>query len=59
MDSAKNRFIDGIPFEVIQTQEENLKFQEGKKAAKSGKKRDNAKGLDWILGYDSEKKEQA
>jgi hypothetical protein len=57
MESAKNRFIDDIPFEVVRGAN-TPDFLAGKKTAEAGKKRDKSKSLDWILGYDSVKKKQ-
>lgn len=63
MDSVKEikrsgrfrRFFDDIPFTIIQTAEDNEDFQAGRKAAYRDDDRDESKGLDWILGYDSVK----
>jgi len=52
------RLFDDIPFETIEKAEDNKNFQAGKKAAKNGEARDESKGLDWILGYDSVKEGQ-
>ena len=56
--SAAERFTDAIPFEVIETQEDNVGFQEGFRAAKEGEPRNESKGLDWVLGYDEYLKKQ-
>lgn len=45
-------------YRVVEHAEDNPRFQEGRKAAENGEKRDELKGLDWILGYGSVKKEK-